>query len=261
MDVENKYGCLSTQVKLLELMKEFHAFAKKNEIKYSLAYGSLLGAIRHKGFIPWDDDLDIMVDRDNYNKIIDKIAQDENLLVERDIPQTIWVDRVRRIKDREAINLGFIPTLDILVWDNVPENSIARKLKLFRILALQGMMKNNLSMSKGSFVMKVCSFGTFCLGKLFPAKTKSKFYRKVSQIGNDKKTPYIANYNGEYADLHRVYDAHIFDEIVDVPFEDTCFSVVSDYHTCLTIQFGDYMTPPKVEDRVPRHGGSDNNVN
>lgn len=256
MDVENKYGCLSTQVKLLELMKEFHAFAKANDIKYSLSYGSLLGAIRHKGFIPWDDDLDIMVDRNNYNKIIDKIAQNENLLVERDSPQTIWVDRVRRIKDKEETESGFIPTLDILVWDNVPESSLARKIKIFRILALQGMMKKNLTLSKGSFVMKVCSFCTFWFGKLFPAKMKSKMYREVSQIGDEKKTSYMANYNGEYADLRRVYDSRIFDEIVDVPFEDTSFSVVSDYHTCLTIQFGDYMTPPKMEDRNPRHGGS-----
>lgn len=57
------------QRKLLALLKEFHGFCINNGIKYSLDWGSLLGTIRHKGFIPWDDDLDIMVDRDNYEKI------------------------------------------------------------------------------------------------------------------------------------------------------------------------------------------------
>ena len=67
MDIENKYGTLAIQKELLVLLKEFHSFCKRNNIQYSLAYGSLLGAVRHKGLIPWHDDLDIMVDRDNYS--------------------------------------------------------------------------------------------------------------------------------------------------------------------------------------------------
>lgn len=87
MDIENKYGTLNAQKELLELLKEFHSFCIQNEIKYSLAYGSLLGAFRHKGFIPWDDDLDIMVDRENYERIKSSVEGNMSLAYEQGTPQ------------------------------------------------------------------------------------------------------------------------------------------------------------------------------
>ena len=69
MDVNNEYGTLEMQKRLLILLERFHQFCVMNAIQYSLDWGSLLGAIRHKGFIPWDNDLDIMVDRNNYYKL------------------------------------------------------------------------------------------------------------------------------------------------------------------------------------------------
>ena len=70
MDTRNEYGTLEIQKELLNLLRVFHKFCQDNNIQYSLAWGSLLGAIRHKGFIPWDDDLDVMMDRKNYNKFV-----------------------------------------------------------------------------------------------------------------------------------------------------------------------------------------------
>ena len=62
----NRYGTEEAQNELLDLMKTFHRFCEESDIRYSLYGGSCLGAVRHKGFIPWDDDLDICVDRQNY---------------------------------------------------------------------------------------------------------------------------------------------------------------------------------------------------
>ena len=55
---------------LFEMLNVFDSFCRENNIEYSLAYGTLLGAVRHKGFIPWDDDLDVMMTRENYNKFL-----------------------------------------------------------------------------------------------------------------------------------------------------------------------------------------------
>ena len=255
MDIENKYGTLEAQKGLLELLKEFHSFCVQNDINYSLAYGSLLGAIRHEGFIPWDDDLDVFVDRTNYNLLIQRLGESQNLQVERDSVDSLWVDRVRR---REKESKGkYEPTLDILVLDGIPVSAWKRKIKLFLILMLQGMIKPRPSFNKGSIILKVCTIVTFILGKLFPIKLKKKWYRKVSQIGNTDNLSYLANYNGEYSDLKKYYPSDMMDHTIKHLFENTEVFIVKDYDKCLTIQFGDYMTPPKECDRRPLHGGGE----
>ena len=73
MDKDNTYGNLSFHKKYLTEIKAFHEFCKCNGIKYSLSGGTLLGAIRHKGFIPWDDDMDVMFTRKEYDKFLTTI--------------------------------------------------------------------------------------------------------------------------------------------------------------------------------------------
>ena len=101
MDIENKYGTLATQKGLLGLLKEFHSFCVQNNVAYSLAAGSLLGAVRHDGFIPWDDDLDVFVDRGNYNRIIQLLSNHDSLVTVRDGKELLWIDRVRRKADTD----------------------------------------------------------------------------------------------------------------------------------------------------------------
>lgn len=254
MDAENKYGTLGAQKGLLELLKEFHSFCLQNNIKYSLAYGSLLGAIRHKGFIPWDDDLDVFVDRANYDKLVRALKHSDDLQVEMDSVTSLWVDRVRR---QVTSNGKYKPTLDILVLDNIPASGFKRKYKLLLILMLQGMIKPSPSFDKGSVVLKICSVATFVMGKFFPIGLKKRWYRKASQIGNSKKTSQIANYNGEYKDLTRCYPSDMMEHIIEYDFEDTKAYILEDYDMCLTTQFGDYMIPPKESERKPNHGGGE----
>lgn len=254
MDLENRYGVLAAQKDLLVLLKEFHSFCVEHEIKYSLSYGSLLGAIRHQGFIPWDDDLDVFVDRKNADLLNRALADSDLLQVERESAESLWVDRVRQKNSPNRAAADFVPTLDILVLDNVPEGGFARALKMFLILTLQGMIKQRLTLGKGSIVLKACSILTYGLGKLFPLKWKKRWYRRVSQWGNACPTPFVANYNGEFADLRRQYPCDMMDRIVEHRFEDTEAFIVADYDKCLKIQFGDYMILPDEKDRKPAHG-------
>ncbi len=70
MDVENKYGTLEMQQYYIPIMEYIDGLCIKHGIKYTISDGSLIGAIRHKGFVPWDDDIDISFDRHNYNKFL-----------------------------------------------------------------------------------------------------------------------------------------------------------------------------------------------
>lgn len=246
MDLENKYGTLEMQRKLLALLKEFHQFCVANNIKYSLDWGSLLGAVRHQGFIPWDDDLDIMVDRANYEKIIALASQP--LAIERNTPSSLWIDRVRLESDVMAHPK---PTMDVFIIDNAPDGRLARKLRVVAIRALQGMLKEKPNFSKGNVLYRVATFVTYLAGRCFKRTTILGWYDKVSTMSNSRPTRMKACYNADFGDVAKLRHSDVVGEYILMPFEDTEAYVTKAYHQALVDMFGlDYMTPVYTE---PHH--------
>lgn len=245
---ENEYGTAERQNILLDMMKDIHAYCEKESIKYSLCGGTMLGAVRHKGFIPWDDDVDILLDRNNYNKFVENFKNCQGYKLERDL----WIMRVRRESDISADDA----TIDLFIADNVPNGKFARKWKETRIKLLQGMMKKKSDNQKVSFFYRTCLFFTRILGKFFTYNYKWKKYNKISQKGNNKETEYVSIYNDLFKYIGIKYNKKLVSDFTLMPFEDAEFYVSSDYHNTLTLLYGDYMTPPKKEERIPLHLGS-----
>ena len=241
MDLGNKYGTLDIQQKLLVLLKEFHQFCVANDIKYSLDWGSLLGAIRHKGFIPWDDDLDIMVDRENFEKINRLIKKFNNLAYEHGTIESLWVDRVRL--DSESLS-NPKPTMDVFVIDNAPNSRLARKFRVALIRGMQGMMKSKPNFLKGNILYRIATLITYLLGKFFSHDTLIKWYNYISQLSNKKQTQMKACYNADFNVVAKLRHSDVIGEYILVPFEDCEVFVTKGYHQALVDMFGpDYMTP------------------
>lgn len=250
MDINNQYGALEMQEQLLLLLKDFHQFCVAYKIQYSLDWGSLLGAIRHKGFIPWDDDLDIMVDRNNYEKIKLHI-KDSSLTIDRD-KMALWIDRIRSRNDKRVGS--YLPTIDIFLVDNAPDGKWARKFRLLSLLFLQGMLKSNPNFKKGNFILRLSTMVTYFFGRIVPNGVKLKWYNSLMQRSNGKSTEKKASYNTAFEDMPKLYDNHVMDQVMAVPFEDTEAFITSAYHQCLIDKFGpDYMTPPSNDKRIPTH--------
>lgn len=225
------------QQKLLVLLKEFHSFAIANGIKYSLDWGSLLGAIRHQGFIPWDDDLDIMVDRENYQKILKTVGG--KLEIDHCSREWLWIDRIR-LKD-SGVDWRLQPTLDIFILDNAPDGNLSWKVQYYGILFLMGMMKG--WPKRGNFVQRSALIIAHIVGKCFSWERRMKWFHQFSQRWNHVHTKRKITYNTLIAELDKFVDADVFDEVMLVPFEDTEVYVTKAYHRCLTCLYGDYMTP------------------
>jgi len=251
MDVNNEYGTLEIQQALLVLLKEFNSFCQKSKIKYSLDSGTLLGAVRHNGFIPWDDDLDVIVDRENYNKLINAIYTSETLVIERLTQGSLWISRIRcKTTNYQG---KYSPTLDVFILDHIPNCRLVAFIKKYTIFMLQGMLKCSLSLKKGSFLMKICSFVTYMMGKPFSPKVKYNWYNKVSQWGNKRSCEFGTCYNYIFSEVGTPYHANMLECLILKDFEDMQVPITADYDFTLRQLYGEYMTPPKEDLRKAAH--------
>lgn len=247
MDIENRYGALNYQRITYEMMKDVHMFLVQKHIKYSLAGGSLLGAIREQGFIPWDDDLDIMMSREDFEQFIEVCDQLDGYVVSR----MLWEYRIQRKCDYNGSLTG--PTIDIAIMDKVPLSKAKQTFKLYSIKFLQGAMKKHIYYERFSFPHKMLLFVSHSIGKLFSDETKFSWYDGISQIGKNDNSKYLGIYNTLFKYLPNKYRINTMDDIEEHIFEDTMFLITKEYDGFLKTIYGDYLTPPPEEERKPAH--------
>ena len=244
------YQTKEVQDYLLAIMTDLDRFCRENDIRYSLFGGGLLGAVRHKGFIPWDDDLDIIFDRENFDRFMRLVDQLPEPYV---VTSDIWVRRVTR-RDNPRIDER-IGCIDLFVFDNIPDSRFKASFKNLILKLLQGMMKGKLHYRDFGLVQKIQIFGAHAIGKLFTYKAKLRMYDRVSQWGNRRPTKYINNYVTYYSMIASMkYPPVVLDGFTQMAFEGRQFSVISHYDEALRTQFGDdYMTPVPEDQRIQKH--------
>ena len=116
----------------LDMLKDIHAFCVEHDIRYSLAFGTLLGAVRHKGYIPWDDDVDIMMPREDYNRFIrsygNNIYRIADMSVNPDygLPFAKVEDVLTVIEENVEGGSVFGIYIDVFPVDYIPDNMILK---------------------------------------------------------------------------------------------------------------------------------------
>ena len=253
MDIANEYGTLQIQQYLLPMLIDIDKFCRENNIKYSLSDGTLLGAVRHRGFIPWDDDIDLSLDRENFNKFI--TVAESRLPKQYEIVHDTWIRRVTR-KDNPKKN-AFPPEgcIDLFIFDKVPHDKGKENRQVFLLKTLQGMLKTNVIYEGFSIQKKLMLFASHVLGKFFPRKLKQKWYDSVSQWGNsDQQADTIARFNGSYRGIDHVrYPLEIIQSYMDLDFERKKYMAISGWDKFLSTMFGNYMKLPNTENRKANH--------
>lgn len=227
-------------------LRDIVSICDKYGIQYNLMCGTLLGAVRHKGFIPWDDDVDLLMTREEFTRFRKIYPEECDKRFELTYLDT-WTPRVMNRDPEKAAAFT-----DFFILDPLPPEGWRRKAHLLHLHLLQGMMKKNVDYSRFGLKNRILLRTTHVIGMPFSYRWKAKRYEKVStriREGND-----LHMSNGAFELMCHVWHPEQFAEKTKVPFEDVQALIPVKYDEVLTILFGpDYMTPPPEAERVAKH--------
>lgn len=239
---------------LLELLAAFDAVCRKHQIKYMLFAGSALGAVRHQGIIPWDDDLDVVMLRPEYERFM-KLAPEElnsgEYYLQREFSEH-WPMYFSKLRKNGTTCLErYIPRdrkthqgvyIDIFPCDNLAENWMVRKLQFIASKVVIAKSLDRRGYLTDSTLKKV--FMGLC--RLLPGKPFAAFV----QMRGKNSTSYVHTFFGGGSRYDKnIYPRAWFEETILLPFGEGEFPVSAHYDELLTCLYGDYMTPLPESER------------
>ena len=243
---------------LLEIMKFIDEFCLQNNLKYSVAYGTAIGAVRHKGFIPWDDDFDIIMPRHDYESFITNFKETSLFKIKTPKDRKYYYPFVKvldkRLTGKENGRKG-----ETAIWvDIFAADLIFNSKKFFnknkkdrsRIIKI-GWDHPPIVYKQGFFrkiVFNLYSFVCFVCTRFI---SFSYAYKKLmSHISNNHGKTYAVCVWGSYSILG---DEDVFDHLLRIKFEDSEFYILSNFEFYLNFLYGDYMKLPPIDERKPSH--------
>lgn len=250
------------QLTQLEILKVFDKFCREHDLKYSLYAGSLLGAVRHQGFIPWDDDLDVCMDRADYDRFLELwqrgpvegyvLQNKENSKYFDQSFTKLRKDHTTFLQDEWEIgnhHTGIF--LDIFPIDRMPGGRWNRTVFKARCMVYQ-LLTREFVPKKGNALVR---FGSSVILKCIPAAKRPRLRRELlKNITKYNEDPTLERIFIEtVGSLRKTYAPDLADRFVKLPFEDGEFWCFEGWHEHLKTMFGDYMTPPPESERAWQH--------
>lgn len=250
----------------LEILKEVVNICDENDLKYYMIGGTMLGAIRHKGFIPWDDDIDLGLPREDYEKflsiaptLLSKRLRVVNYKTDPDYPY--YITRIQDT-DTKVIEIRYrhenkftYASIDIFPLDGTPNNSLIRKLYYLRVLMHRAMMslhykkgidsERKRNMVERLFLNLVTKLPT---DKMFNAFNQKNNIDKILKKHKMHESNYTGNIMGAYR-TREIVPTKLYGKDSFYQFEDVSLRGFEFYDEYLTQLYGDYMKLPPIDNR------------
>lgn len=253
------------QQKSLEILRVFKDFCDKHGLLFYFCGGCCIGTLRHGGFIPWDDDIDVFMPRDDYEKLAElwptemadtpyrycRASEQEYL---RSLLSAISDENTTFIKERQQdLDISHGIRLEILPLDGCPSSRLRRKIQILWGLTYQIYMNQEAPTSKGKLFELV---GRVMLG-VFP-RWKTRY--RIAKFAERQMSKYpiascdrITELCARYQYMVNEYPKSAFESAVLKPFEGEDMPIPVGYHDYLSMAFGDYMQLPPEDKRYPKH--------
>lgn len=246
----------------LNILIYFTEVCEENNLRYYLGGGTLLGAVRHKGFIPWDDDIDVMMPRPDFQKLLSLSINNENYNIIK--PGTAGyyynfaklVD-TRTILEEKGIKLidGLGVYIDIFPLDGMPETPDARK-KRFKELNSIRKRINNTCLLRPKFHRNPFAYLNACRiynsNKNIDLSSLQKKYLDSALKNSFDDSEFVFAAGGAYG-ARDIFPGKWFEKEIELQFENLSVKAFNGYDFYLTQLYGDYMTLPPEDKRVTPH--------
>lgn len=250
---------------LTDMFKDFIKICDKNSIQYFLHAGTCIGAVRHKGFIPWDDEIDIAVFREDYEKLLKILDQtNEKYYIsnwkkrfdiddETYTPKTLFCLKNTKLEsissDYEIYDFGIY--IDINVLDDIPTNNIEKNFFIKTVYFVDFLINLTNSIECDVYTSKINEWIGHRIKFLFKIfnvpNISAKIYTKLIKKYQGKSEMICSTGEGEY--IEKPFPKSCFKDIISVKFEDLCVNLPNGYDETLKIFYGNYMEIPPVSER------------
>lgn len=248
---------------LLQILIEFNSFCKKNNIDIYLYGGTLLGAIRHQGFIPWDDDIDVALSRTDYNKLLSVVKKNNNMInshlkvTEFSLNNSpypfIKILDTNTVVIQKFNNKKTNLWIDVLPIDGInpsEANSIYKKVKFYRKILTLSLAKPGEGTTLFKKIMKPIPI---FLAKFFGSKKCATKIDKIAKKNKFINSDHVACIAWGLYDTAEIMSKDDFISSTTVVFEKYHFLTISNYDSYLKNLYGNYMQLPPQEAQIPHH--------
>lgn len=261
--------CLNeTQQYIMQVLRDVVRILDELEIPYYMQGGTMLGAVRHKGIIPWDDDVDLGIPRADYQRLLEQVADrlPENLELRTYEDETDHHYYFARIVDKryQIRRMGSLEErlenvwVDLFPLDGMPDGLLVRQWHKMRLLTVR--LKYHLSCFERvnikrpgrplveRIIIKIATWTR--VGKWFNTRKQLDKMDRLLKKYPPEKNEYYVNFMGQTSyKFNEMFKKSVYGKGKRYPFEDLMLVGPEDYDGYLKSLYGDYMTPPKVEDR------------